>query len=363
MLGLVLAAGALVSPDPVPRTDEAQVKVSGELRAEAVYRNHGLEKRPGVRVHPSMQWEIPYANLIASGTAPDDLEFGVGVDFVRKESDLVDYAFMTRWFSKIIGMSLGKMRVMQGGWDNESYADYKRHAVGIYAQNLVYVANAPMVAITLRAAGAVTLQVLNDKVVDADATEQWNQSTHLTWVLGWRGDFGPITPLLDVGSYDNNRSRWVDAGLKTEMNGLVATLDLFSKNDVKKYPVDGGTSVSRADVSTAITLNVAYEIKDLVTPWFYFSSFDDKQAVDSDVGLSNHTFNTTHQVDGQVAYDRWDDNGQVVAMGMNINVLAAGFTPFVALVTRSGKFEDQVKLGESQEKSEMWVRVGVMGEI
>ncbi len=363
MLGILMLSAAALAPADVPvQTDAAALRVGAELRAEALYENHGLEKEPGTTIHPSTAFEIQHAAVVLDGKLPpEDTDVAFGFDLLHAASSPLDYGYVTHWFGRVVGVSLGKMRVLQGGWDNASYEDFTAHAKGFYADNLVYDANAPMAAVSLRAAGLLTLQFLNDKVVGRDAVASWSKSAHPTWAFGWRGDFGPITPLLDVGSYDNNKSRWVDAGVKTKMNGLTGTLDLFNKNQVTRHTTGTGKILPKADVSTGMTLSVAYEIMGAATPWFYFSTFDDKQGDDRDLGIKDHEFNTTRDASARVSYDTWDDNGQVTGVGINLNALGKGWTPYLALVSRSGKFENQKRPNEAEDKTELWVRFGVLG--
>lgn len=364
MLGLcIVAAAALGHGEVAVRTDAATLKIGAQMRVEALYNNHGLEKAPGKTVHATTNLDVQNANLVLDGKLPGDNDVALGVDIRHPVAEPMMYGYITHWFSPSIGLSAGKMRVLQGGWDHASYDDYTAHATGIYARNLVYEANVPMAALTFKTLGTVTMQILNDKIVGKNPDATWNATEHPTWVFGWQGEFGPITPLIDVGSYDNNKSRWVDAGLKTVMNGLLGTLDLYSKNQVARRTNGAGTVVRTADVSTGMTLNVAYEIKGTATPWFYFSSFDAKQAVDDTLGLENHEYNTTKDANGKVTHDIWDDNGQVIGFGVNINLLGAGWTPYAVLVTRTGKFEDQKRPGEPEDKSDMWVRIGLLGAI
>jgi hypothetical protein len=330
------------------------MKLGAELRAELLHKNDGLAKDEGHPAHPTTAFEVQHAGLTLDGALSADDTVRFGFDLLHPGVSPLDYGFFTHTFAKIVGVSIGKMRVLQGGWDNASYEDYRAHATGFYADNLVYDLNEPMAAVSLHAAGVLTLQILNDKVAGTDAAASWNKTQHPTWVLGWQGEFGPITPLIDVGSYDNNHSRWVDAGVKTSMNGLEASLDLYNKNQVNRYTDAAGKGVGKADVSSGITLNVSYELKGAATPWFYFSTFNDKQASDIPLNLDDHEFNEAN---------RFDDNGQVIAVGVNVDALAKGYTPYAAVVTRSAKFESQKHPGDAQDKSELWIRAGILASL
>jgi hypothetical protein len=122
----------------------------------------------------------------------------------------------------------------------------------------------------------------------------------------------------------------------------------------------------------AITLNAAYEVKNLMTPWVFFSTYDNKQADDKDNNMKDFKYNRPVGLDenGKEATDMhgnpvvdWSDNGVVWGLGVNFDNFGKGWTPYVALVSSSGKFQKALTSDASDTKTEMDVKIGVLGEL
>lgn len=337
-------------------TGAASAKLGGEFRAELNYDDHGFEKVDGGPTPDATTTiQLQRVALKLHGNINSNTEYGFRFNLLNPVGGPVDYGYGTHWFSKTVGFSIGRMKVLQGGWDTW-LGDYTAHAGGVYFDNLAFSEFEDMIALNLKVAGDVRLQLLNDKVVGTDADAQWNKTAHPTWVVGWMGEFGPIKPLVNIGSYDNNKSRWIDVGVATTMAGLNASLDIYSKNQVDKGTDTAGKTKEFANEGMGLTLNLAYEIKGTATPFLYFSSWDNKQAEDSATGRKDSKVNTTN-ADGSF---EWDDNGQTIAVGSNFHMMGKGWTPYAAIVSQSGKFMEGT---EEKTKSNMWVKLGVLGEI
>jgi hypothetical protein len=365
LTGMALANVAWAQETTV-MTLAKSAKLGGEFRSELLYDNNKLTETEAHKAKSSTDIEVQNVNIKLNGMYNNDTEYSFRFnlwDPLQKGGPL-DYGYGTYWFNPMVGYSMGKMRVLQGGWDNID-SSYRDHVIGVYAQNLVFGEYENMFALHIKAAGLISFQVLNDVVRDGANGDRWNTTVHPTWVLGWMGEFGPVKPLIDFGSYDNNKSRWIDVGIKTDMAGLDATLDYYNQNNVHRVFKTDGKATGEADVATSITLKVAYEVKNVVTPWIYFSTYENKQADDKNLAtpLADHKFNSqTKDATGNVTYN-FDDNGMVYGVGVNIDGLGKGWTPYVALTSTAGKFESETKAGETKTKSDMQVKIGVLGEI
>jgi hypothetical protein len=262
----------------------------------------------------------------------------------------------------MMGMSVGRMTTAIGGWDNMD-SGYKDHAQGWagYDSNLAFADYEDMIALHMAVAGKISLQLVNDKKADNEVATvednmMWNKTSHPTYIISWQGQFGGIQPLVNIGSYDNNKSRWIDVGVKANMSGLAATLDIHSGSEVAKGTDADGKAEGWESTTMAITAKGGYEIKGTATPWVYVSTWDRKQYEDKDAGLEDSKVNA----DGA-----WDDNAMTYGLGADLHMMGKGWTPYVALVSRSGKFDKDPTPAEVEEesKSEMAIRLGVLGEI
>ena len=249
-------------------------------------------------------------------------------------------------------------------------SNYRSHTTAVLDQgNLAFADYTPMIALSMKVAGEVKLQLVNDVHGNkGDATDaHWNKTEHPTWILGWMGQFGGIYPMVDIGSYDNNKSRYFDVGVKTAMAGLNATLDFHSDSEVFKGADAKGKAKGFTETKTGLALNVAYEMKGSMTPWFHYSSFDAKQPTDKDAGLEDAKTNSYVAASGSTpGHYTWDDNGSVIGVGADFAFMGKGWTPYVAIVTQSGKFDKNLGKGakvEEESKSEMNLKLGVLGEI
>lgn len=361
MAGMALANVAWAQ-DANVTTGAKSAKLGGEFRGEFLYSDHGLLKTDGGDdPDATSEIQVQAVKIKLHGNINDNTEYGFRFNLLHPVQGPLDYGYGTHWLNKMVGFSVGKMKVVQGGWDTWN-ASYRDHAGGAYAEHLAYGEYEDMIALHFNVAGRIDLQILNDKTTATGG--EWNTTAHPTWALGWRGEFGAIKPIVELGSYDNNKSMWYDLGIATEMNGLSASLDYDAQSVAHKGADTDGKAKAVTDMSTAITLNVAYSVKNSVTPWLYFSTFDNKQADDDDNGSKDVKYNPViaPDADGNIE-PSFSDNGQTLGLGVNFDSFGKGWTPYVALVSTSGKFQKSATEDKSESKSEMNVKLGVLGEL
>jgi hypothetical protein len=264
----------------------------------------------------------------------------------------------------MIGFSIGKMKVIQGGWDNMDNG-FRDHAQGVYAQHLAFHTYEPMIAMNVKAGGDISLQVLND-VTTADGGS-WNETAHPTFVLGWNGDFAGIGPMLAFGSYDNNKSRYFDIGAHASIAGSKVTLDYENnQHSTKGYKAGDTKAKSFNDVSNSITFKGSYLIPGVVTPGVYFSTYDLKENTEN--GAKDIKYNRAFGRDATTGAPTgkpdvaFNDNGQTWAVSLDVNALGKGWTPYIAYVSESGKFEKSATDTSTQTRTDGDLRIGVLGE-
>ena len=371
-MGLALADVAKAE-DVAVLTGANSARLGGEFKAEFVNDNQGLYKHSGYSPGQVAAFQVTNAYLLLSGYISPDTEYGFRFNLLSAGSSPLEFGSGTHWFTKSFGFSVGKERILQGGWHHLNQG-YRTHADGLYARNLAFSDYAAAWGLHLKFQGIVTLQLVNDvvqdpnDVLDTAVANRWNKDQHPAWILAWLGDFGLVKPLLIFGSYDNNRSRYVDVGLRTGLNGFNATLDYH--NDRVSYRIPLGSEASRVDqketdVKTSYTVNLSYELRNLVTPWVFYSYYDRKQASDPVAALSDRSFNLSKEVGsipGGVGYT-WDDNGTVWGLGVDVNVIGKNWNPFIAYTSTSGKFLKDPSATEGEMRSNALVKVGVLGTI
>jgi hypothetical protein len=363
--GLAVSGIALAQEGKNVTTGAETAKLGGEFRSELIYSDNGLMKKKGSDPEATTGIGVSAVNIKLDGKVNPATDYSFRFNLLGTGVlGPVEIAYGKHWFTNSIGFSIGRQTVLQGGFDNID-GGYKSHATGIYADNMSFNPNEDMIALHLKVAGEITLQIVNDRYVDGPGrmgAANWNTGRHQTFVAGWRGNFGTVTPMLNIGSYDNNKSRWMDLGIKTSMAGLDASLDIYQNTFTNKVTV-GKKNEEPQDVATSITLNLAYNIAKTATPFLYFSTYDAKQADDSKLGLKDRKTNSyATDADGNLTGGmNWDDNGVVWAIGTDLHMMGNGWSPFFALVNRSGKWEDSA--GKEETKSEMMIKLGAHAEI
>lgn len=381
VVGLVVlgmgAAQAARGEDAKVSTGAEAAKLGAEFRAELNRNDHGFQKVDGAK-SPSATTTLGVQTMKVklSGKLNKDTDFAFRFNLFDPDATKgpvdgspLDYGYGTHWFTEMFGMSMGKAKVMQGGWDtiDDSFRD---HWSGAYKDHLAFYKYDNMIALHLKVAGQLNLQVLNDKTKDGTDANfagkkngktqgEWGKTQHPTFALGWLGKFGAISPIVDLGFYDQQKSRWADVGVKAEMDGLTARFDLRNTSVSNAVPDSSGKDKSKEDVETAYTLYVGYEVPGVVTPFVYYSAYDNKQYADSATGKKDWKGNSAA---APTDSPNFDDNKQVMSIGANVGVLGKGWTPYLAYTQVSGKFYKGAASDATETKSEGQVHLGILGE-
>ena len=115
-------------------------------------------------------------------------------------------------------------------------------------------------------------------------------------------------------------------------------------------------------------------MENIVTPWFYFSKFDNKESDRSGVTnpagpmptTNNVSYNSTSLGANGVPNNLFNDNGLTWGLGTEFNGLGKGWTPFLSLIETSGVFLKDptgvTGLG-TETRTDTTVQLGVIGTI
>ena len=169
---LAVASSPAVAQDADVKTAANSAKLGLEFRAELNRDDHGLEKVSGETPDATMALQLQTLKLKLGGNLNSDTEYKIRFNFLSTKP--VDYAYGTHNMGPV-AFSIGKMKVMQGGWDNMDNG-FKDHVQGPYASNLAFSKYEDMIAFSMKAAGKATLQLVND--VSGDDAE-WNDGQHV----------------------------------------------------------------------------------------------------------------------------------------------------------------------------------------
>lgn len=343
-------------------TTAGSAKLGAEFKAELVYTDNGVQRYEGHSPAPSSTFDVNKTRIILTGKINPATDYRFKFNLLSPSASPLHYGYGTYNFTLAdlgMGLSIGKMKVQQGGWD-QKLNEFSDHVQGYYNRNFAFKSYEPMLALSVAAAGIATIQLVND--LTTDNSGQWNQKEHLTFILGWYGDLGTINPVLTYGSYDNNKSNWVDLGVQLEAGALTSRLDLKLDTISNKIEIDGQAN-SKEDKASSLTFKVAYEIKSLMTPWVYYSSYDKKQYEDAAASKKDAKVNNGQVgADGTYVY-ALDDNAIILGAGADFALTGYFWMPYFAVTATSARFAPLNQPAKAETRYSGTVHLGCYGSI
>lgn len=354
------------------QTSSSLMRLGGEFRSEVIWKNHGFERINEDQPNATSSLGVTTARLKLSGVLRSQTEYAFRFDLLDNDSNRepLDYGYGTHWFAKVVGLSFGKMKVQQGGFDNMDES-YRVHVKPDYRTNLVYPDRyEPMFALQVNAAGKLLLQILNDIVGSSKNLNRWNKRERQTWILSYRAPVGPIESMINCGSYDSHHSLWVDVGVRAEIVGLLISADYWmNKESLKGLRADNSV-VSIPQVATNLSVNLSYSFVGKVRPWVHYSKFERIQAnTGKDGQLLESAPDSTSQVrvssvdrKYNLSSSMLDDNSMTAGFGADVLSLGDGWAPFFAVIASSAKFLKNNSL-DLETRHDFQIKLGVLGEI
>lgn len=343
-----------------------------EFRADYTYDNQGLTKTDTSDPVKTSTLTIPVAKLKFFGKANKEVSYSFRFNLLPGDTTankILDYGFVTLSPMPIFGLSMGRIKVKQGGWEQID-AGYKVIEKSIYLDNLPLNAYDSMLMFDFAVAGHIYLQAMNDVVKDTTpsapatdtyfqylAKQRWNTTAKQpAMILSYEGQkFGPVAPLVQFASYDLNHSKYYDVGLKFDMANIAATLDWT--NDVRSIMVkdkaDPEKDTGLDATVTSYVLNASYLVPKLVKPFLHYSMFNVKQPDNADYYMTD--------VKGNTFTGKFDDNGNVIGVGTYFEMLGENYEPYFAIQQKSGKwFKSLLTSDETEARSGMTISAGMI---
>ncbi len=351
------------SPDQATAvTSESSLRFRAEARAERIWSDEGFSDIGNAEAPATADIALTKMRLMLSGHAFPNVQYDLKFDLLETEEKTVQYGYVTYSATiaeQKISFYFGKMKVNQGGWD-QKLNGVGDHIQGNYKRHFAFSSHEPMFAATLFLYGKLNLQLVND--ISTENKGQWNHNEHLTPILSWYGDLSAFDPVLAFGSYDNNKSYWVDLGLAAEFGAFRGRFD--AKYDSYSNKVrEGGIVKDYADKTTSLTMKLEYDVPVLIRPWIYVSKFERQQyeskvANKKDAKVNASTVNTT----GTFIY-ALDDNALTMGAGIDLLNFGKNWTPFMAWTTTLATFADPVLAAATERKSLSTFQLGCFAEL
>jgi len=390
---VVVAAAAVAAEDGKSdgkslKVGKADVTMSGAFRTEWGHTTNGLGKvDEGGKDSKSSAFGVEYLKVKFGGKLNSDVDFKFQLNLLSGKwgygnpADLVDTAQGTWWASKMFGFTMGKTRTLQGGWSNiDGGSELNIWGKGAYVPPFKTYSEGFAVHLNPGDAGKITLQLLNDLTTksgpDAQAAldgksgrnttnrpASWNQtSKQPAAILQYTGEFGPISPILQVGQYDMNHSRFFDVGARFAMADLNVTFDYMVDNYSQKIAKASGDGFEGKNLTyTDMSLRADYTMKGLAKPFVWVNTYNRSNEKDS-VAADDVTGNANPSTSVACAAFKscFDDNAMSLSVGSYILAMGDGWSPYVVYRSMSGKFYEAAS-ADTATGSISTIAIGAIG--
>ena len=302
-------------------------------------------------------------NLGYQGFIRDPKVF-LSMRFSLLSNETLEWGYMSYFISKTTHLSFGKMLINQGGWYAKE-VDFWNFAKSIYESKfLPFEKYSPAASASFNIAGQISLQLTNDVIIESTnpAYTYWNKANKQpAMTVEWIGAFGPIQPLIQLGTYDFSHSKFFVLGAKAEMGPFSSSIDYAQ--DLRSAKVQENEKPK--DVQGIIqswTFDSSYEIESTLKVGFFLSSFDYRQPEDKAINqnIINQKGNSesTLMNGGDTPFD---DNGLVWSVYTYFLSFKKGWQPFLSLVGRSGRWLSES--GAAENKGDLKFSTGIIGRL
>lgn len=323
-----------------------------EYRGGIVYDDNGLDKQEGVDASSETLVTLNVARLRLKGSLTDSAEYSIRYDLLTSK---VQYAKVTWWPTEMIGMTVGRDKTKQNGW--EAYNSVYATLVGSHYSALTpFIGFADTISLHAKVAGMVTLQLLDDQVTD-DTTRpagEFNKSKRQpAFILEWLGDMGGIKPLVQIGSYDLNHSMYFTLSGAMAMGGMDTSLTLVQ--DMRRSQDATDPKKELTDTYTSVVAEGSYVVGNY-RPFGKVTYMDVKQ----DTNAKGNSVGVNSQGDPTMAFD---DNGMIVNLGVFGPEQAKIVRPYIAMAYEAGTFYKLTAADKTEAKSKTSLYFGLAGEL
>jgi hypothetical protein len=357
-LALVFATtGNAYAVDTMPgKTTPA---IGAELRTEFIHDDRGVEKLYFDKLAATNTFRLTDVKISLTGEFNDATNYRLRLNMnpqawqLGNAADRTELAYATMRLNNHLSLSVGKDRVMQGGWDN---FDQEFDAIwGISSYMGPFKAYAPAATLAFNQAhGTLSLQMTNDVTTTSgilsallsgkntnttNADGQWNTTQKQpAFILDYRGIYrsGLVRPLLQIGQYDANHSRFIDIGAKISRGPLNFTMDYLVDNRSEKT----SSGAEKYFTYTLTALRADYTIDGLAKPFIYWTQTN----TTGETNLAQDTSPTSY----------------AASLGATYLGFGTKYAPYLAYHRLAGKYV----LGDVEKTAtQNSVRIGVMGSI
>jgi hypothetical protein len=347
--------GSAFAESPLQTATES-TKVTFEMKSELEYNDRGLQKTDDVDPQATSNIQLDLFRLNFQGKINSKADYRLRVNLLKESSSKVEYGYAKMNFGPAY-LLVGKTKINQAGYYQLKSSVYKVQSEVYTSSWKPFSSYQPVIEVGAKVAGEISLQLTDDIVSagdeDGDGTQDdaiWNtENMQPGWVLAYKGDFNGIKPLLEYGNYDLGHSNFITLGVAVQMMGIDTAIDYTMDNRSSKTP-DGDKSKDEVQKISSMVLDLGYEVKGVVKPFFVFSTADIKQSPDDVKG------NAAGSTD-------FGDNQTTMTLGTHILSFGEATQPYISYSSESGDFIDPADADKTESKSRTKIRLGLAAKI
>ena len=360
-----------------PEGGSKHIALGAEYRTEFIHDDHGIQKLATEKPPTTNSFRLTDTKIVLAGEFSESTNFRVRLNVnadswqLGNPADLPEVAYGTMRLNNHLSLTIGKDLVLQGGWDNFDNEYDAIWGSTIYLAPFKYYAPTATFAFN-QSYGTLSLQLTNDVTTNSGITTAITKDTHVNtshadgisntnnrqpaFILDYRGSYcaGMVRPLLQMGQYDLNHSRFIDLGVKIARGPLHVTFD---------YLLDNRASTSKGGGDKFLTytltaLRVDYNINDIAKPFIYFAQVN--RTGEKNVYGVDITTNSIKNADFSSGTLYGNDNASIMSLGASYLGFGANYVPYLVYHGGSGKYDLS---GSEKSGAQTSIRLGVMGAI
>jgi hypothetical protein len=358
------------------RSGLREAEIGGEFRTELAWDNDGINKE-WEKDAPTTKLSLKALKLNLKGRVHSNVDWNLKLNLLAeswphsKSEGLLEQAWAAWQVFPTGKITIGRTQIKQGGWS--SIDDNWRAIWGKSPIVMPFNKYGETLSFGLKVAGELTLQLTNDvttssgpddsstPVKEGDGTTasagQWNKKRKQPAVLvEYKGEFGPIQPLLQIGQYDLNHSRYISFGAKAVLGeSLTLVADWFRDDRSQKVLNAAGTKhEDKALTFTNISARVQWKLAGITETFLWWNKYTRSGEKDAFGAATDVAVNSVDPTSGSWS---WDDNSQQISVGAWALGWGDAWLPWTAVRHQSGKFTG--KEGTDKTLAQLSVAAGV----
>jgi hypothetical protein len=347
---LALSATAAVAGQNV------DVSVGGHFKGEIRYDDQKIEKHNGTTPKAALT-NHTWSHAVLKAKVNDTVSYAGDFAFLSDNAAGlgVKYSYVTLDHG-MVDTSIGYLKRSIGGWDVAD-SDAVLGVDGSLANPLVDALTTTPGFSVAYDGGMWSLALQFSKDMQGPwANMNVGASKTPAAALDFRGDFGGVKPILQIGLLDGEHSRYLSAGVKGEVAALGYEVDVTGFEFAHKVvsTSDADKNESKKDTTLSYRIKATYDVG-MLAPFFVYSALSTKQHT-TDVKANPYV------MVGTTRTYNYSDNGSMISVGSTFDCFGDNVSPYVAVDMSKGKFITDAAAGKEEDLSNMTLRTGLTAQ-